>query len=157
MRPRLGFLGTGWIGRHRLDALAASGVAEIVAITDPVAANAEAAAAAAPGAELVPSCEALLDRPLDGLVIATPSALHAGQARMALARGLAVFCQKPLARTAEETASVLEVARSRDRLLDVDLSYREVEAARRARELVRDGSLGPVFAADVETLILVAT
>jgi predicted dehydrogenase len=149
MRPRLGFLGTGWIGRHRLDALAASGVAEIVAITDPVAANAEAAAAAAPGAELVPSFEELLDRPLDGLVIATPSALHATQARMALARGLAVFCQKPLARTAEETASVLEVARSRDRLLDVDLSYREVEAARRARELVRDGSLGPVFAADL--------
>ena len=28
-RPRLGFLGVGWIGRHRLEAIARSGVAEI--------------------------------------------------------------------------------------------------------------------------------
>ena len=27
MRPRLGFLGTGWIGRHRMAALAATGLA----------------------------------------------------------------------------------------------------------------------------------
>ena len=36
MRPRLGFLGTGWIGRHRMAALAASGLAEIVAVAQNV-------------------------------------------------------------------------------------------------------------------------
>jgi predicted dehydrogenase len=34
-RPRLGFLGTGWIGRQRLDAIAASGAAEVAAVADP--------------------------------------------------------------------------------------------------------------------------
>src|SRR2546423_11494352 len=34
-RPRLGFVGVGWIGRHRLEAIAKSEVAEIAAILDP--------------------------------------------------------------------------------------------------------------------------
>ncbi len=34
-RPRLGFLGVGWIGRNRLAALADEDCAEIVAIADP--------------------------------------------------------------------------------------------------------------------------
>jgi predicted dehydrogenase len=32
---RLGFLGTGWIGRSRLEAIVRSGAAEIAAIADP--------------------------------------------------------------------------------------------------------------------------
>jgi predicted dehydrogenase len=148
-RPRLGFLGTGWIGRHRLEAVAASGLAEIAAIADPLPTNAEAARALAPGAKLLDSLDAMLETPLDGIVIATPSALHAEQSVAALGRGLAVFCQKPLGRSAEETARVVETARAADRLLGVDLSYRHVEAARRIRELVVGGELGEVFAADL--------
>jgi predicted dehydrogenase len=148
-RPRLGFLGTGWIGRHRLEAVALSGDAEIVAIADPLPINAEAARALAPDAKLLDSLDALLETPLDGIVIATPSALHAEQSVAALGRGLAVFCQKPLGRSAEETARVVEVARAADRLLGVDLSYRHVEAAQRIRELVSGGALGEVFAADL--------
>jgi hypothetical protein len=34
--PRLGFLGVGWIGQHRLRALVHSGLVEVVAIADPV-------------------------------------------------------------------------------------------------------------------------
>jgi predicted dehydrogenase len=149
MTPRLGFLGTGWIGRHRLEAIQASGLAEIAAIVDPSPENATTARAVAPDAVVLPSFDDLLDAPLDGVVIATPSALHAAQSARALARGLAVFCQKPLGRTAEETASVVDAARLADRLLGVDLSYRHVEAAGRVRELVRGGTLGDVFAADL--------
>jgi predicted dehydrogenase len=148
-RPRLGFLGTGWIGRHRLEAVAASGYAEIAAIADPLPINAEAARVLAPAAVLLDSLDALLEAPLDGIVIATPSALHAEQSVASLERGLAVFCQKPLGRSAEETARVVETARVADRLLGVDLSYRHVEAARRIRELVRGGELGEVYAADL--------
>jgi predicted dehydrogenase len=149
VRPRLGFLGTGWIGRHRLEAVRASGLAEIAALVDPSPDDAAAARALAPAAVVLPSFEALLDTPLDGVVIATPSALHATQSTRALGRGLAVFCQKPLGRTAEETARVVDAARTADRLLGVDLSYRQVEAARRVRELVQSGTLGEVFAADL--------
>lgn len=116
-RPRLGFVGVGWIGRDRMEAIARSGVAEVAAVCDP----------AIPGSA---SFDELLE--LDGIAIATPSALHAEQAIAALGAGLAVFCQKPLARTAAEARRVVEAARAADRLLAVDLSYRHVEAFRAA-------------------------
>ena len=136
-RPRLGFLGLGWIGKSRQDALAAAGCAEIGPVADP----------ALDGA--FDSLEDLLAEGLDGLVIATPSALHAEQAIAALEHGLAVFCQKPLGRDAAETRAVVEAARRADLLLGVDLAYRHVRAFATARDLVGSGALGEIFAAEM--------
>jgi predicted dehydrogenase len=148
MRPRLGFLGVGWIGRHRLEAVVRSDVADVVAVADVAPENTGAALQLAP-AKAVDSLENLLAQELDGVVIATPSALHAEQAIAALEHGVAVFCQKPLARTAAEAARVIDVARDADRLLGVDLSYRFVEGARRIRDLIGAGELGRIYAADL--------
>jgi len=147
--PRLGFLGVGWIGRNRMEALAAAGLAEVSAVADSQPAALDAAAELAPGAELSEDFEALLACDLDGIVIATPSALHAEQAIAALERGLAVFCQKPLARDATETRRVLAAARKADRLLGVDLSYRHVEALRAAQRVVEKGEIGFVHSLDL--------
>jgi predicted dehydrogenase len=148
-RPRIGFLGTGWIGCHRMQAMLATGAIEPVAIADPSPPAADAAAALAPGAALVDDLDALLDRDLDGLVVATPSAQHAEQSIAALERGVAVFCQKPLGRNAAEAAAVVAAARAADRLLAVDLSYRFTEGMQRIRDEVCSGALGRVFAADL--------
>ncbi|HZF74229.1 MAG TPA: Gfo/Idh/MocA family oxidoreductase [Acetobacteraceae bacterium] len=149
MRPRLGFLGVGWIGRHRMQAILETGVAEAVAVCDPSPGMAAEAQMLAPEARACASLEEMLAMGLDGVVIATPSALHAGQSIAALRAGTAVFCQKPLGRTAAEAAAVVEAARAADRLLAVDLSYRFTEGARRIRDLVQAGELGRVFAADL--------
>jgi predicted dehydrogenase len=146
---RLGFLGVGWIGRHRLEAVAASGAAEIAAIADPSEANRQAALAIAPGATVHSSLEELLAQRLDGVVIATPSALHADQAVAALQHGLAVFCQKPLGRNAAEVQRVIGAAAAADRLLGADFCYRTLEGVRRIRELVDAGRLGRVYAVDL--------
>jgi predicted dehydrogenase len=143
-RPRLAFLGVGWIGRNRLEAIARSPHAEVVAVSDPAVAVAEEAARLAPGAQVLASLEELLAAEPDGLVIATPSALHAEQARAALERGVAVFCQKPLGRNAAEVQAVVDAARGADRLLGVDLSYRFSAAGQALREIVP--SLGEVYA-----------
>jgi predicted dehydrogenase len=148
VRPRLGFLGLGWIGRNRLEALVRSGLAEVAAIADPVESHARAAQELAP-CPVFDSLEQMLGLRLDGLVIATPSALHAAQSLAALELGIAVFCQKPLGRTAKETAEVVAAARSADRLLGVDLSYRYLDGARRIRELVRSRELGVIYASDL--------
>lgn len=147
--PRLGFVGTGWIGRHRLEAVAASGAAEIAVIVDPSDDSAREAQALAPGAAILSCYESLLDAGLDGVVIATPSALHAEQAIAALDRGIAVFCQKPLGLTGLETRRVMEAAQAADRLLGVDFSYRHTAAARALAALVEEGALGEVYAADL--------
>lgn len=147
--PRLGFLGVGWIGRNRMEALARNGLARVTAVADPQPEALEAAGKVAPSAVQAESLEELLEHELDGIVIATPSALHAEQAVAALERGLAVFCQKPLARDAEETRRVLAAARAADRLLAVDLSYRHVEALRAAHEQVMSGAIGELHTLDL--------
>ena len=147
-KQRVGFLGVGWIGRNRMEALAQSGLIEIVAVSDPMAENA-AAAADIGQCGTYESLDHLLDAGLDGLVIATPSALHADQAIAALERGIAVFCQKPLGRTAAESADVVAAARAADRLLGVDLSYRFLHGITLIRDLIHNGDLGTVYAADL--------
>jgi len=147
--PRLGFLGVGWIGRNRMEALAREGRARVAAVADPQPEALAAAAAVAPSAMRAESLEELLEHELDGIVIATPSALHAEQAAAALERGLAVFCQKPLACDAAETRQVLEAARAADRLLAVDLSYRHVEALRAAHQQVASGAIGRLHTLDL--------
>src|SRR5215218_9099775 len=90
-----------------------------------------------------------LDLAPDGIVIATPSALHAAQSIQALKAGAAVFCQKPLGRNAAEVEAVLAAATSADRLLGVDLSYRFTEGMRKIREQVRSGALGDIYAVNL--------
>lgn len=153
--PRLGFLGTGWIGRLRMQALLDAQatlphpLATFGAVYDPSPQAAEAAAQLAEGPLICGSVEELLDAELDGIVIATPSALHADQCVAALEKGKAVFCQKPLARTSAETARVIHAARLADKLLAVDFSYRYLRGMNVLRDLISSGELGEVFAADL--------
>jgi len=148
-KVELGFVGVGWIGRSRLQALADSGLTEIAAVTDPDRASIEACRKIAPNARVVGSLRELLAQDLDGVVIATPSALHAEQSIEALNSGFAVFCQKPLGRNAGEVKRVVEAARRADRLLGVDLSYRWTRAASTLREVVQSGRIGRVFNVDL--------
>lgn len=142
---RLGFVGVGWIGRDRLGSLAESGLVEVGAVTDPDGACIRACREIAPRAQVVGSLDELLSRDLDGVVIATPSALHAEQSIAALNKGFPVFCQKPLGRNAAETRGVVQAARRADRLLGVDLSYRWTRAASLVRETIRSGRIGRIF------------
>src|SRR3954471_5227380 len=82
-RPRLGFLGVGWIGRHRMDAIAAADIAELAVLADSSEHVLAAAKAYLPDVASESSLDALLGHDLDGVVIATPSALHAEQAEAA--------------------------------------------------------------------------
>ena len=143
VKPRLGFLGVGWIGRNRMEAIARSGLAEIVAIADESAEMVAKARGIAPGAEAVRDFRGM---DLDGVVIATPSALHAQQAAAALESGAAVFCQKPLGRTGAETRYVIETARSANRLLGVDLSYRFITEIKAVRDAIKPDE---IFAAEL--------
>ena len=146
---RVGFLGTGWIGRHRMAAMLATGAVEAVGIAEPAPQPADEARQLAPDAAVVDGLDALLALQPDGIVIATPSALHAEQSIRALEAGVAVFCQKPLGRDAAEAARVVDAARAADRLLSVDFSYRYTAGMQAIAPLIREGALGQVFAVDL--------
>jgi predicted dehydrogenase len=146
-RPlRLGFAGLGWIGRKRLDAIARHENIAIAALCDMQSQAVENAAVAFPEAVATDSFDELLNIDLDGLVIATPNALHAAQAIRALESGLAVFCQKPLALSAHDTEAVVTAARDANRRLGVDYCYRHVAGMQVLRERICNGELGePLF------------
>jgi predicted dehydrogenase len=147
-RPRVGFLGVGWIGRDRMQAIAACDLVDIVAVADADACVAQTAAAAVEAAVVQPGL--MFDgEMLDAVVIATPNSLHAQQAIAAFDRGLAVFCQKPLGRDAAETRAVVDAAARADRLLGVDLSYRHLAAGVEVRDMIDAGAIGRVYAADL--------
>ena len=147
--PRIGFLGTGRIGLNRMRSLVEQGLVRAAVISDPSPEMVQSAQEIAPDAIVASSFDELLAHDLDGVVIATPSALHAEQSIMALERGLPVFCQKPLGRTKAEVAGVVDAARKADRALGVDLSYRYTTAMQQVSSLVRSGALGDLFAIDL--------
>ena len=110
MRPRLGFLGVGWIGRNRMEAIATQTNAQIVGYADPDADCRAGARTIAPSARACEHLGQLLELGLDGLVIATPSALHAEQSLVALKRGLASMDEHAVAQLGFERVLIVRSA-----------------------------------------------
>ena len=67
LRPRVGFLGVGWIGQNRMAAILNSGAVEVAAIADPASEILADAGQLARGAERVTSLDEWLDLNLDGI------------------------------------------------------------------------------------------
>jgi len=147
--PKLGFLGVGWIGRNRMEVIARNNAAEVIYIADPVAANTAEALKNSPAAQTANNLEEMLTPETDGIVIATPSALHAAQAITALKSGKAVFCQKPLGRNREEIQQVVTAAKKANKLLGVDLSYRYTQAMQAVHQVIQSGELGTIYGVEL--------
>jgi predicted dehydrogenase len=150
-KPRLAFAGVGWIGRNRLQAAANSNLADIALITDPSQTCIDEANKIAPQSRSTSSFEdAITDADVDGIVIATPSALHKEQAVAAFEQGKAVFCQKPLGRNLEEVTAVVNTAKENNKLLGADFSYRYTKAFQAIYSIIRSGELGKIFGVDLK-------
>ena len=98
-------------------------------------------------ARVVDTADRLWDlaRELDLVVVATPNRSHAPLARAALAAGLAVVVDKPLAPTAAEGRALIAEARQRGVLLTVFQNRRWDGDFVTIKQLVAEGSLGSVF------------
>lgn len=131
-----------------MKALVESRQADVCAILEPQMELAERAQQLAPDAAIVGDFEELLRCGADGVVIATPSALHSEQAIAAAESGLAVFCQKPLGTNLRETGRAINAARTANRLLHVDLCYRFLAGVDKIHQLVQSGELGEIHSAD---------
>ncbi|MDT0687641.1 Gfo/Idh/MocA family protein [Autumnicola psychrophila] len=146
----LGFIGVGWIGRNRMEVLLKNSNAEALVIAEPSKDNADEALKSATNAIIANSPSELYENDdLDGIVIATPSAMHAQQSIEALEAGKSVFCQKPLGRTATEVSEVVKAAEKTNKLLAVDLSYRYTKAFKAVYDLIQNGEIGEIYAADL--------
>jgi len=116
-RPRAGVFGTGALGRHHTRILTELPDVELVGIYDPreEAAN---AMAAAHGAKIFPSAEALAEA-IDVAVVAVPTTVHADLGCSLLEAGVDVMVEKPIAASLEEADRLIETARGHGRTLAV--------------------------------------
>jgi len=132
---RVGVVGTGWVARNRhIPCLRSIPGVEVAGVFDRRIDRARDAARQF-GIDVVAEDAAeLFDAGLDAVVVATPPWTHAGYARSALAAGLHVFCEKPMALDATEAASMAEAATSGGRILTVSHNFGFSRATRLARE-----------------------
>src|SRR5712691_3682513 len=79
---------------------------------------------------------------LNAVVIATPTSTHHDLVIAAAKAGKAIFCEKPLALTLEETYSMLQAVASAQVPLQVGFMRRFDAAYRRAKTLIADGQIG---------------
>jgi len=91
--------------------------------------------------------EALRDRAIDAVYVATPVFLHAPQSIAALRAGKHVLCEKPVAMNYGEAAGMVSVAEETGRTLAIAYYRRMYPKLQRARGLLAEGTIGcPVLA-----------
>ncbi len=137
--------GAGLIGRTHIDLLARSPQARLSAVVDPE--PAAAALAAQLGVPHFAALDALLAqaRP-DGVILATPNALHVPQALACLAAGVGVLVEKPIAPTVAEGEQLLRAAGTARAPVLIGHHRAHSPIMARAAQVVQSGQLGRLVA-----------
>ncbi|WP_292849708.1 Gfo/Idh/MocA family protein [Microbacterium sp.] len=120
--------------------------ARVVAVCDRDPDALARAATIHPGALMTPDLETLLASGVDAVMVLTPDDTHEAVAVAALERGIAVFCEKPLAITAAGSDRILRAAVSSGARLYVGHNMRHLPMVRTVRSLIADGAIGEVKA-----------
>ena len=89
--------------------------------------------------------KALADPAIEGVVLATPHAVHEEQALRVIAAGKSLFCEKPLTMTGAGAKRVVEAARKAGKVLGVGHERRFEPAFEELRRMVDAGTLGKLL------------
>ena len=89
--------------------------------------------------------DALADKSIDGVAVATPHGQHYSQSRLALLAGKHVFCEKPAALTASETEELFDIAGRNDLTFAVGFNRRFLPAVARLSQMIESGELGTII------------
>ncbi|WP_037669183.1 Gfo/Idh/MocA family protein, partial [Streptomyces afghaniensis] len=144
MTVRVGVIGAGMIGQDHIRRLTevVTGAA-VTAVTD-IDAGRAAEVAARVGATALPTGAELIASPdVDAVLVTSWGPTHAEHVLSAISAGKPVFCEKPLATTAEDCLRIVEAERAHGRrLVQVGFMRRFDAGYRQMKEVLSTGSLG---------------
>ncbi len=145
MTLQIGFIGVGGRARSHLETVANADEAAVAAVCDIDAEQAQAVADEHNAAEYTDH-EAMYEAEsdLDAVFVCLPPFAHTDQEIMAAERGIHLFIEKPLARTAEPAEEVLSAIEDNGVIAAVGYQLRHAEATNRALELVGDRAVALV-------------
>lgn len=146
MTLKIGVIGTGAIGKEHINRITnkLSG-ASIVAVTDVDAAQAQQAASIANVNARVHSTgqQVIDDADVDAVIVTSWGPTHEEYVLAAIAAGKPVFCEKPLATTAEGCRRIVEAEMAHGKkLVQVGFMRRYDQGYRALKEVVDSGNLG---------------
>lgn len=137
---RLGIAGLGMAGLAFIPAIAAHPGFQLVAVAEP-----DGSVAVPPGVARHDDLAAMLRQDgLDGVIIATPTPLHAAHTLAVLAAGRHVVLEKPMACDLGQALAMAEAADMAGRVVLIGHSHSFDLPIRRMRALIDEGSLGRV-------------
>lgn len=90
------------------------------------------------------------DPDIDTVTIASANVVHAAQAIAALKHGKHVFCEKPLAMTADEARAMADAARTSGKVHQVAFTFRYNYGLRELRRRIAAGDIGKPFFARIQ-------
>ena len=143
-RIRIGFAGAGFIANVHAGILAADARVRVAAVWD-TDTHAAAMFALRHGARAVPSLDALIGE-IDALYICTPNATHAAIAQQALAAGLHVFSEKPMATSLADARAVHAAAASARGVYQAGFNRRYALVYKELASRIASGALIPASA-----------
>jgi predicted dehydrogenase len=143
---KIGLVGGGGISRaHLAAAIASGGRVRVVAAADPSPQARQRLGEATGGAPVFASVDEMLSRDvdLDGLVVCTPPNARIPIVKAALARGVAVLVEKPLAHTLHDARELANLAAQHPRVpTAVGYCHRFVPAVNEMKRRLDAGELG---------------
>jgi len=143
---RVGLVGAGRAGAvHARNVHGHCADAEMVAIVDGDTPRAQELAAEVGGRAFATLTDALEAGGMDAVVIATPTFTHRDLALEAFAGDLHVFCEKPLALSAQECDEMIAASQAADRVLQVGFVRRFQPEFQEARARIDAGEIGDVM------------
>lgn len=149
---RIGLIGAGLIGQlHSLMlrkvADRSDGSVRITAVADTSVAAAESLAARWPGARALSSADEIINDPaIDAVWICTPTAMHREACIAAARAGKHVFCEKPLAMTADDAEAMHRALIASGVQSQVGLVMRFSPVYAVIREMIREPEAGALIA-----------
>ena len=143
-RVRVAVVGLGKMGISHLAIANASDSLKVVAVCDTFALLGRMVEKHC-GVTYVPKFLDVLDMPgLNAVILASPTQSHAAMVRAALARGLHVFCEKPLTLSPEVSRDLAEEALGRGLVGQVGYHNRFVGTFAEVKRLLDQGAIGAV-------------
>jgi phthalate 4,5-cis-dihydrodiol dehydrogenase len=144
---RLGIAGFGVAAQALLPFLAGRTDVVLTAVADPDPGARAAARAQVPGCATCTDVVALCERAdVDAVYVATPTPLHAAHGTLAAACGKAVVVEKPIAVALPDALALAEATEKAGVPLIVGHSQSFEAPVRAMRDLIDDGSIGPLCA-----------
>ena len=152
-RLGIGVVGFGWMGQaHSRSAARVASLfpertfdVDLVVCSDNVASRRDQAIDGFGYREAVEDWRAVVEHPdVDVVYVTAPNMLHEDVSVAAAQAGRAVFCEKPVGGTPEQTVRIATAAQAAGVITGVGYNYRWAPLVQHARQLIESGRLGEI-------------